>query len=102
MFQVGIEMSFWSDLKNAFFPPKPYEREALKREVRQAVHSERNEAMVTSAQQSQSRRQIDEIYRATRKAVRRLERQITTDGPRESRNGPSDISTERRNPPTVP
>jgi hypothetical protein len=95
-------MSFWEDLRNAFFPPKPCEREALKREVRQAVHAERNEAMETSAQQSQSRRQIDEIYRATRRAVRRLERQISTDGPKESRNGPSDSTAERRNPPTVP
>jgi hypothetical protein len=96
-------MSFWEDLKNAFFPPKPCEREALKREVRQAVHAERNEAMETSAQQSQSRRQIDEIYRATRKAVKRLERQIRTDGPKESSNGstPAD-SSERHQPPSVP
>ena len=88
-------MSLWADLKNIFFPPRQRDLEEHNRHVRNAVHADRNEAMETQAKQTKTRQQIDEIYRATRTAVRRLQQQ---QGGQDRRPGNHDKDKDHHRP----
>ena len=96
-------MSFWNDLKNVFFPPKSSELAEHNRQVRSTVHADRNDAMATQAQQMANRRQINEIYKATRMAVRRLQQQQNSPDGQDRRPGNGNDKGNHRpeHPPAV-
>jgi hypothetical protein len=56
-----------------FWPRSESTNECLRREVREKVHSFRNQAMVESAQLKRAQDHLSEVSRATRRTIKRLE-----------------------------
>lgn len=56
-----------------FYPHAESSSECMRREVRERVHSFRNQAMVESAQLKKAQQHLSEVSRATQRTIKRLE-----------------------------
>jgi hypothetical protein len=61
-------------LKEWLIPSHRDEREAMRKQVRELVHDERNKAAVVVSQQAETRKTLDGVIATARKSVATLER----------------------------